>query len=284
MDYRVAGVSFLNTIPLIEGLKAEPGWGELSLEIPSALADRLADGRTDVALVPAAEILRGRTGGLLSPTGIACKGPVNSVALFAAGSPADLDRVRADRGSRSSVALLKILLAEVYGVFPEFVTVEPEPGRPLPTGEGALIIGDRCFAQQAFMEHDGCNDLKMFDLGELWLELTGLPFVFAAWAAAPDLARRRPPVEVAGLGRLLTEARDYGLVRLDELAAREASHGKLGHGGEASPEAIAYYFKHSLRFVIGEEELAGMKRFHELCRQHGLAPDLPFPELLFPRS
>ncbi|MBU2502501.1 menaquinone biosynthesis protein [bacterium] len=285
MPYRIAAVSFLNTVPLIEGLVAAPHPDViLTVDLPSRLAAQLSGCTVDAALVPAVEILRGRTGGILSPTGIACDGPVDSVALFAAGPLDGIRTVWADRGSRSSVALLQVLLAEFHGVRPEFRETEPVPGRRLPAGEGMLVIGDRCFAQAGAVARDNPDDLRMYDLGSLWKDLTGLPFVFAAWAAAPDLTARLPRDRIGSLGALLTASRDFGLQRLDELAVREAAAGKLGRGGEAGPGALAYYFGTSLRFVLGEGEWAGMRRFQELCIAHGLAPDLPFPELLFPRS
>lgn len=285
MSYRIAAVSFLNTVPLIEGLVSSPHPDViLTVDLPSRLATQLAGCTVDAALVPAVEILRGRTGGVLSPSGIACDGPVDSVALFAAGPLEGLRTVWADRGSRSSVALLQVLLAERYGLLPEFRETEPEPGRRLPAGEGLLVIGDRCFAQAGAVARDNPDDLRMHDLGALWKDLTGLPFVFAAWSAAPDLAARMSGDRIGALGRMLTESRDFGLERLDELAAREAAAGKLGPGGEAGPGALAYYFRTSLRLVLGEREWAGLRRFQELCIAHGLAPDLPFPELLFARS
>ena len=72
---------------------------------------------------------------------------------------------------------------------------------------------------------------------------------------------------------LLTEARDYGLANLAKIAAREAAAGRLGHRGEASREALDYYFRHSLQYVLGADEMAGLHRFHELCIKHGVVPD-----------
>ena len=270
--YRLAAVSFLNTIPLLEGLDGRPGV-VLDRDLPSALAGRLAAGQADAALAPVAEILAGRTGGILCPVGIACDGAVDSVMLFCAGEPGDLRRVFVDRGSRSSVALLRILLAERHGTQPDCVPVEPRPGMALEPGEGALIIGDRCFAQQALLKRENPHGLAGHDLGAMWKDLTGLPFVFAAWTAAPDLPRRAGARAVAELGALLTAARDRGLARLEEIAAEQAAAGRLGAGGEASAEAIAYYYRHSLRFVLDGACRRGMDRFASLAVKHGIIPD-----------
>ncbi|PJA76827.1 hypothetical protein CO151_01430 [bacterium CG_4_9_14_3_um_filter_65_15] len=274
--YRIAAVSFLNTIPLLEGLADRTGVC-LDVDLPSRLAGRLRDGSADAALVPVAEVLAGRTGGIISPTGIACDGPVDSVILFAPGDPGELNRVSVDRGSRSSVALLRILLTELHHVQPEFVEVEPRPGQRLDPGEGILIIGDRCFAQMAALKGENPGNLIAHDLGAMWKNLTGLPFVFAAWAAAPDLVARRGLDAACELGDLLTAARDRGLARLDEIAAEQAAAGRLGRGGEASPEAIAYYYRKSLRFVLDERARRGMERFRELARIHEVIPAGPAP-------
>lgn len=285
MVLRIAAVSFLNTIPLIEGLTAKPSpHVDLTVDLPSRLAAQLADCAVDAALTPAVEILRGRTGGILSPSGIACDGPVDSVALF---SPDPLQALRVvwtDRGSRTSAALLRVLLIELFGIRPEFKETEPVVGRRLGGGEGMLVIGDRCFAQARALAEGNPDNLRLHDLGAMWKDLTGLPFVFAAWAAAPDLGERLGQTEIARLCSLLTASRDYGMARLTELAQREGAAGKLGARGEAGPAAIAYYFRTSLRFVLGERELAGMRHFQEMCIVHGLAPDDPFPEHLYLRS
>ena len=281
MAYRVAAVSFLNTIPLIDWFtRARVEQVQLTAALPSRLPDTLEDGQADTALVPVAEILRGRTGGVLSPSGIACRGAVGSVALFAADPLERVNSVRADRGSRSSVALSRVLLAEMFGLTPRYNEFRPAAGDLPGPGEALLVIGDACFAQIAALRRQGRDDVIMHDLGALWLELTGLPFVFAAWAASRAFAGGSRD-SVAELGRLLTRSRDEGLQRLDVLAAQQAALGKLGHGGEATAAAIAYYFGESLCFTLGEEEIAGMRRFRELCRKHGLVPDLPFPASLY---
>ena len=146
MTVRIAAVSFLNTLPLVDWFSAAGDDSvELSLALPSRLADQLTTGEADVALLPVVEVLRGRSAGFFPGTGIACRGRVDSVKLFTRDDLASLERVTVDRGSRTSVALLKILLAEQHGVSPEFTEAKPEPGRfPMP-GEGVLVIGDRCF-------------------------------------------------------------------------------------------------------------------------------------------
>lgn len=274
MIYRVAAVSFLNTLPLIERfLDGRDPRVVLTRALPALLADELAAGRADVALLPVAEILRGRSGGLLAPGwGIACRGAVDSVKLFVHGDPARLKRVRADRASRSSVALLQVLLAERWGAAPGFVEAEPVPGQFPEAGEGVLAIGDRCFAYERALRAAGQADVQSVDLGAAWFDLTGLPFVFAAWAVAPDFVARAGTAGVRGLAALLDEALADGYARRAEIAAREGAAGRLGPGGEAGAAAITYYFERSLHFRLGDDDLAGIARFRELCLHQGVLP------------
>ncbi len=274
MVYRIAAVSFLNTLPLIDGLvaSADPRVA-VTRDLPSRLGGELAAGRADVALLPVVEILRGASGGVLEPAnGIACLGNVDSVRLFARGEPPALARIRADRGSRTSVALLRVLLAERWGVRPEFVVEEPQPGRLPEPGEGVLVIGDRCFAYERAFRTVAPDDGCIIDLGGAWRELTGLPFVFAAWAVAPGFAERAGSEACRELAGILDAARADGVARLREIARREAAAGRLGPGGEATVEAMVYYYERSLHFRIDADDLAGVERFRDLCLRHGVLP------------
>lgn len=274
MKFRLAAVSFLNTIPLIDRFM-QPGDErvELSRALPSRLGGMLASGEADVALLPVVEIFRGASGGMLPGTGIACRGNVDSVKMFHGGDPADLKTVAVDRGSRTSVALLRILLEEQFGIRPLFTEVEPQIDWRPAAGEGALVIGDRCFEFEKELRVAGDAEVSGYDLGGAWRQLTGLPFVFAAWAAAPDFPEKAGRENLRTLIDLLTEARDHGLAHLEEIVSREAAAGRLGHRGEATVEALDYYFRHSLQYVLGEEEMAGLRRFHELCIKHGVVSD-----------
>jgi hypothetical protein len=148
MPYRIATVSFLNCLPLVEWFTTPEGSARVTLssDLPSRLSAVLATDRADVALLPTVEILRGHAAGIIGGSGIACRGAVDSVKLYHRGPLAGLKRVAVDRGSRTSVALLRILLAETADNAPVFAEVTPQPGRLPRPGEGVLVIGDRCFA------------------------------------------------------------------------------------------------------------------------------------------
>ncbi|RLC97677.1 MAG: hypothetical protein DRI46_12590, partial [Chloroflexi bacterium] len=126
MTFRLAAVSFLNTIPLIDWFEQTGDQRvALSLALPSRLGGMLAAGEADVALLPVVEIFRGASSGMLPGTGIACRGDVDTVKMFYRGDPTGLESVAVDRGSRTSVVLLRILLQEQFGIRPEFTEIEP---------------------------------------------------------------------------------------------------------------------------------------------------------------
>ncbi len=274
MLYRLAAVSFLNTIPLIEYLKT-PECVEVRLvtDLPSRLPGYLSREESDVALMPVIEFFRGQGGALVRGVGLATDGAVDSVKLFSTVKLEKLEKVMVDRGSRTSVALLRILLAELHGRRPEFFEGNPQGVSDLDNHGAALVIGDRCFELEKQLEATGRRDVVVYDLGALWKDLTGLPFVFAAWTVASGFLNAASQENKAELASILVRARDYGLDHLGEIAEREASLGKLGFRGDASGEAIDYYFRKSMRYYLGEAELEGMRRFRELCLQHQVIDD-----------
>lgn len=258
---RIGAVNYLNSKPLVYGLERLAPHARVLYDLPSRLADSLSTGRLDVALIPSVEWFRGSDFTVVSDACVACRGPVLSVKLHFRLPPSEVRHVALDEGSRTSAALTRILLAELYGVHPHW--------EPLPIGcdasstnaDAVLLIGDR-----AIQSTDG-DFLEVWDLGERWLRWTGLPFVFAAWVARHGL----PTSEIAAT---LSSARDNGLRHLAEIAAREAT--PLG----VPLELAGRYLRENLHFTLGREERAGLLRFHQLCVAHQLAPQsaITFPD------
>src|SRR6266849_3046254 len=112
---RIGAVNYLNTKPLIEGLEELAPEADLVLEVPSRLADSLAEGRLDVALIPVIEYFRAGTYSIVPNIAIASRGPVLSVTLFSRVPWEKIRRVALDEGSRTSAALCQILLRKKYG-------------------------------------------------------------------------------------------------------------------------------------------------------------------------
>ena len=193
MQLRVAAVSFLNTWPLIAGLADEPGVSVVTT-LPSALPQLLEDDAADVALLPVFAYLAGTGAALVPGAGIGARGPVDSVKFFARRRPRDLRTILVDRGSRTSVALLDVLLREQWGATPTLRSGRPRP-EEIDDHEGILAIGDACFAVDKATREASAHRGRAHDLGELWFATTGRPFVFAAWTLGRGFVARSAPAE-----------------------------------------------------------------------------------------
>jgi chorismate dehydratase len=250
---RVGAVSYLNTKPLIFDFQRLAPQAELVLDYPSRLADKLAEGQLDVALIPSIEFFQRPGYTIVSDACIACRGPVLSVKLFSRVPMASIRSVALDVGSRTSVALVKILLAERYSIEPRLEPLPLEASLADTTADAALLIGDRA------MRSVGIACAEVWDLGDEWCRWAELPFVFAMWVARPD-------AELDGIERALCAARDLGVQNLEAIARREAAP-----LGLSQPECVSY-LRDNLHFYLGERELRGMELFHRLAQRAHLAP------------
>lgn len=254
---RVGAVSYLNAKPLYHRLAEWSGEVELSMDLPSRLASRLASGALDLALIPSVEYLRGASLGyeILPGFAIAARGAVRSVKLFSRVPFDRIDRLALDEGSRTSQALTRVWLDARHGVRPSTIESLPTGVSALEsTADAVLVIGDRAMKVPEAPFH------AVVDLAEAWVELTGLPFVFALWVV-------RPGVDLGGLPETLARCRSEGLAHADELAATFGP--RLG----LDPAACLDYLTRVLSYDLGEPELAGLRRFARMAADRGLAPE-----------
>jgi chorismate dehydratase len=271
---RIGAVNYLNSKPLIHGLELLAPEVRLCYDLPSRLADSLAAGRLDVALIPTVEFFRGPGYSIVSNACVACRGPVLSVKLHFCVPPAEVRRVALDEGSRTSAALTQILLSELCGVRPEWESLPIGSGLDATDADAVLLIGDRAIAsegQRAEGKERGLATANtprsplpaprstVWDLGEVWCRWTGLPFVFAMWVA-------RPGVDAAEVASILAGARDDGVCHLAEIALRESAAMHI------PAELATRYLRDNLHFRLGRGERHGLSRFYRLCTAHGLAP------------
>src|SRR5688500_17969599 len=212
---RIGAVSYLNTKPLIFGLAELAPQHELLLDLPSRLADRLAAGELDVALIPSGEFLQNPAYAIISDACIACRGPVRSVKLLSRVPLEEIRTLALDEGSRTSVALVRILLKERFGLEPRLV---PFPIDAVPESiraDALLMIGDRA------MHPPAGQIVAEWDLGDVWCRWSELPFVFAMWVARgagvsparkrSEVRRQRSEEELAELAVVLSQTRDLGM-------------------------------------------------------------------------
>lgn len=236
---RVGIVNYLNTRPLIYGLQRPPVSDliELKGDYPSRLADMLMKDEIDVGLIPVAVIPQLPSCHIIGEHCIGTEGEIASVALFSEVPMDEIKRIYLDYQSRTSVALLKYLAKEYWGINPEFVQAVDEDYRKEIKGTTAgLVIGDRAFEQRKISTF-------IYDLGSEWKKITGLPFVFAVWVSVKELPQ--------DFLREFDKANGLGLQYIDEIV-------------EQTPFGLydlSKYYKLHLSYHLDERKRAGMKLF-----------------------
>ena len=246
---RVCAVNYLNTTPLVWGMLHGPQQGlfDLDFRIPSACADRMDGGDADIGIVPSFELTR-QDLEIIPGAGIACHGPVRSILLVSRRPAPKIRTLAADSSSRTSVQLARVILERRYGADYTAIAHAPDLDAMLRVADAALIIGDP--ALRLDPEH---LSYEVHDLGGEWVEMTGLPMVFAVWAARKGVAT--PEVEEA-----FRESCRYGLEHIDELVAAESA--RLGF----PPAMVRHYLTSHIVHELGPREYQGMDLFLRYAR------------------
>lgn len=249
---RIGAVEYLNSKPLVYELTRLAPHAEVSYDLPSRLANQLAAGELDVALVPVVEYFRGVDYRIVPDLAIASRGPVLSVTVFSKVPWQEIGTLALDEGSRTSVALTQILLRR-YGAAPKLLPFPIDQPAEDIRADALLMIGDR--AMKAALPGYPFS----FDLGEEWFEWTGLPFVFAVWAV-------RPGVDLGEVADALVAAKRLGKAHVAQLAWQESQ--RLG----LDAAFCRRYLTNIIRFDLGPAELAGLERFQHLAAELELIP------------
>ncbi|MFT3880215.1 MAG: menaquinone biosynthesis protein [Gemmatales bacterium] len=250
---RIGAVTYLNTKPLIYQLEQLAPDADVILDLPSRLADQLSAGQLDVGLIPIVEVFRGNGYRIVPNMAIASSGPVLSVTVFSKVPWQQMRTLALDEGSRTSAALVQVLLRKRYGR-----SVETRPflmNQPAEEcdADAVLLIGDR--AMKAALPGYPYS----YDLGQEWTEWTGLPFVFAVWAV-------RPGVDLGPAAEALLESKRRGMENVAEIAWNESQQLQL------DPAFCRRYLTNIIKFDLGTREWEGLRRFHTLAAELGLAP------------
>ena len=210
---------------------------ELIGAYPAKLAQMLVNYEIDVGLIPVAVIPQLPSSYINGNYCIGTEGEVASVCLFSEVPMHEIEKVYLDYQSRSSVALLKWLMKESWGINPEIIQAEDEAYRQQIKGTTAgLVIGDRALEQRKISTF-------IYDLGSEWRSITGLPFVFAAWVSTKKL-----PDDFI---KLFDEANAMGLEHIDEIV-KETPFDLY--------DLKKYYTIH-LSYGLNDYKKEGMRRF-----------------------
>jgi len=249
---RLGAVGYLNARPLVYRLDCSPNFS-LRFDIPSKCAELLHAGDIDVGLIPSIEYLRGRPMAIVPDIAIASRGAVTSVMLYTTKPIEDVTSIAMDTSSRTSVALVRVLCAKFFKIDPRIESLDPKLDMMLGRCDAALMIGDNALFEPRAASHE------VIDLGDAWLRLTGLPFVYAFWAGRPDAL-------TAAHVRELQETRDRGLADADIVARQYLEDAPDRHA------LGARYLRENIKYYLGDEERAGLELFYRYAAEIGVAP------------
>ncbi|HEY9392039.1 MAG TPA: menaquinone biosynthesis protein [Mycobacteriales bacterium] len=252
---RVGHIQFLNCLPIYWGMVQNKVLldVELTKDTPDNLNEALVRGDLDIAPISLVEYLRHAAELVVLPDiAVGSDGPVLSVNLVSQVPLAELDGARVALGStsRTGVTLARLWLAEVHGVKPDYFRCPPDLGAMMQEAPAAVLIGDA--ALRALYEAPR-RGLRVYDLGQQWREWTGLPMVFAVWAARREFVERHPG-QVKDVHEAFLDSRDRALEQIDQVAAQAARWEPF------DAATLAGYFR-SLDFSLGSRQLAGLREF-----------------------
>lgn len=238
---KVGIVNYLNTKPLLYGINQSAIRDSIMLvqDYPSNIASFLQEGKIDIGLVPVAILPQMKEYYIHTDYCIGCDGAVASVCLFSEVPINEVKTVLLDYQSKTSVALLKVLLRDFWQVEPHLVNTSSDYSNDIQGTIAGLVIGDRSFKQRKISTY-------AYDLGEAWKQFTGLPFVFASWVSKkvldPRFVADFNAANAAGVSNLpaVLESVSYPLFNLEE------------------------YFTSYISYPFDAQKKKGLRRFMEL--------------------
>lgn len=245
--WRIGAVSYLNTRPLLLGIEQPSFLREIELvtSYPAKIAEDLLAGHIDIGLVPVAVIPSLKNAQIVSNYCIGAEGEVASVALFSKKPIEQIKKVILDYQSRTSVALVQILLKLYWKIEVEFVHASDQFIEQIEDDTAAVIIGDRALMHLK-------DFLFVYDLATAWKDFTGLPFVFAAWVANQSV----PDTFIDAFNK----ANAVGLNRLDDVIA--------GIDKSEHIYDLKKYYTENISYPLTEEKRKGLFLFLQYLAEH----------------
>jgi chorismate dehydratase len=277
---KISVVKYLNSVPLAWGLLqgAQAEQFEPVLHTPAECADQLQQGKVDVGLIPSIEFQRIKGTKIIPGPVVACRHRVRSVLLITVKPLFKVKTVAVDTGSRTSAVLARIVFDEFFHIRPDFRPAAPDLAAMLAQNDAAVLIGDAALKfmeeherpdadkQRALLKY-GPEPLEVFDLAERWKFLTGLPFVFAFWAARPGLS-------APGIGDALRESRDAGVRDIPAIAKRYAVELSL------KEDLLREYLTQNVHYYMDDACMEGLRQFYDMAARVGAIKSVRALELL----
>src|SRR5438093_1085140 len=266
---KISIVKYLNAVPLAWGILEGPQKESFDpvLSTPAECAEQLAKGSVDIGLIPSIEFQRIKGSRIVPGPAVAALYQVRSVILVSVVPLWKVKTVACDSGSRTSVALARIIFDEFYHTHPDFRPAEPNLTNMLAQNDAALLIGDNALK---FMEQNdqpnaerqkpllrfGSEPLEIFDLAERWRFLTGLPFVFAFWAV-------REGFEDGTVVDVLKQSRDFGVANIPTITAKYSEQLQI------KKEFLQEYLERNVHYYMDQACLEALELFYEKAAHAG---------------
>jgi chorismate dehydratase len=266
---KISIVKYLNAVPLAWGILEGPQKEVFDpiLNTPAECSDQLSNRHVDIGLIPSIEFQRIKGCRIVPGPAVASVNRVRSVILVSVVPLWKVKTVACDSGSRTSVALARIIFSEFYHTHPDFRPAEPDLGNMLAQSDAALLIGDTALKfmetnerpnielQKAFVRL-GSEPLQVFDLAERWRFLTGLPFVFAFWAV-------REGFDDKTVVETLKQSRDFGVANIPTIAQRYSEPLQI------KKEYVQEYLQQNVHYYMDSVCLEALQLFYEKAAQVG---------------
>jgi chorismate dehydratase len=238
----IASVPYLNSIPLIRGLKYN------IRKAPPALLDQyLRVGEVDIATAPVTSLFENPEWHTIPGIAIGTERSARSVLLCTSSPKIMFETVQSihlDEESRTSANLIKVLLAKKYGRdLGEIDFVQSHPSNI----EAKLLIGDKALKEHSNPTWKG----NIYDLGQEWTEWTKLPFVFACWVTRSQNVDNE-------LVNDLNDCVNRNLNSLDDW---------IGDIDGYDTELLKEYFTKNMNYRLGQMEQQGLLTFHRYLRE-----------------
>jgi chorismate dehydratase len=247
----------LNCFPLLWGLAQTGSLPDIELieDTPNHLSDALVSGALDISPVSLVEYLENSEDLVVLPDiAIGSDGPVMSCIIISRVPLGQLEGapVALASTSRTSVRLAQLLLSDVVGVSPEYFRCPDDLATMMTQASAAVVIGDA--ALRAVRYEAPRRNWQVHDLGQMWRNWTGLPFVFAVFAAHRQFAQREPDV-VSRVHAALLHARDLSLANVDDVCQQAATRDVF------DVVTLKQYYTVALDFTLTDRHHAGIAEF-----------------------
>jgi chorismate dehydratase len=263
---RIAASTYLNSAPLVYSFTQgflRKKYDFIGDEAPSRCAEMLRAGECEIALIPVIQLQRIPGLRIMPEIAVASKKRVRSVLIASRRPIEEVRRITLDPASRTSQTLVKILFLRRYGFLPECaeraIGSSAEARNLFDDADAALVIGDPAMRLEASARR---LDLKIYDLAEEWRAMTGLPFVFAVWAAREDVYGG-----ASGLPNLVDDliaAKREGIDNIGLIATQYASELELPRS------ELLDYLSQNVNYDLDDENLLGMGAYFDLAYECGL--------------